>query len=118
VAQLEEFQPAGDHENPGGGVRPLVQNPTGISITNDKSNDFQRLACQVVSRLHRFARETTMRNSDRQQAEGTFHQKRGESRQKLGEAKNDPKLESKGRTEKIAGTVQKTLGKMERLAGK
>jgi len=59
-----------------------------------------------------------MRNSDRQQAEGTFHQKRGAAREKLGEVKNDPKLESRGRTEKIAGTVQKGLGKIERLVGK
>jgi uncharacterized protein YjbJ (UPF0337 family) len=59
-----------------------------------------------------------MRNSDRQQAEGTFRQKRGAAKEKLGEMKNDPKLESRGRTEKIAGAVQKGLGKVERLVGK
>ena len=72
----------------------------------------------MVACLHRFAWETTKRNSDRQQAEGTFHQKRGAAREKVGEVNNDPKLESRGRSEMIAGTVQKALGKMERLVGK
>jgi uncharacterized protein YjbJ (UPF0337 family) len=59
-----------------------------------------------------------MRNSTRQQVEGTFHEKRGAAKQKLGEQARNPQLESEGRTEKIAGAVQKTLGKVEKLLGK
>jgi uncharacterized protein YjbJ (UPF0337 family) len=59
-----------------------------------------------------------MLNSSKQQLEGKLHEELGEAKQKAGELVNDPKLESEGRTEKIAGIVQKTLGKVEKALGK
>jgi uncharacterized protein YjbJ (UPF0337 family) len=59
-----------------------------------------------------------MPNSTRQQLEGKLHEVKGDAKQKAGELTNDPALESEGRTEKIAGTVQKTLGELEKLVGK
>ena len=59
-----------------------------------------------------------MVNSTRQQAEGKLKEARGLAKQKAGEAIHNPQLESEGRTEKIAGTVQKKLGQVEKLIGK
>ncbi len=59
-----------------------------------------------------------MPNSTRQQIEGKLHEAEGDAKQKTGELTNDPALEAEGRTEKIAGIVQKTLGELEKLVGK
>jgi uncharacterized protein YjbJ (UPF0337 family) len=59
-----------------------------------------------------------MLNSSKQQLEGELHEEAGAAKQKAGEITHDPELESQGRTEKIAGIVQKTLGKVEKALGK
>jgi uncharacterized protein YjbJ (UPF0337 family) len=59
-----------------------------------------------------------MPNSTRQELEGKLHEVKGEAKEKAGKITHDPALESEGRTEKIAGTVQKTLGKLEKLIDK
>jgi uncharacterized protein YjbJ (UPF0337 family) len=59
-----------------------------------------------------------MPNSTRQQLEGKLHEVKGDAKEKAGELTNDPALEGEGRTEKIAGTVQKKLGELEKLVGK
>ena len=59
-----------------------------------------------------------MANSTRQQIEGKLHEAKGEAKEKAGELTNDPALAEEGRTEKIAGTVQKKLGELEKLLGK
>ncbi len=59
-----------------------------------------------------------MLNSTKQQLEGQLHEDKGAAKQEAGEITNDPELVSEGRTEKIAGIVQKTLGKVEKALGK
>ena len=59
-----------------------------------------------------------MTESTKQQLEGTLHEAKGAAKQEAGERTNDPQLESEGRTEKIAGTVQRKLGELEKLFGK
>ena len=59
-----------------------------------------------------------MLNSTKQELEGKLRETKGAAKQELGEATNDPQLESEGRTEKIAGIVQEALGKVEKALGK
>ena len=59
-----------------------------------------------------------MLNSSKQELEGKLHEELGAAKQKAGEITNNPELESEGRTEKVAGIVQKTLGKVEKALGK
>jgi uncharacterized protein YjbJ (UPF0337 family) len=59
-----------------------------------------------------------MLDSTKQQIEGKLHEAKGAAKEKAGELAKDPNLESEGRTEKIAGIVQNTLGKAEKLLGK
>lgn len=49
-----------------------------------------------------------MPNSTQPQLEGKLHEVKGDAKKKAGELTNDPALEAEGRTEKIAGTVQKS----------
>ena len=59
-----------------------------------------------------------MLNSTKQQLEGKIHEEKGAAKQEAGEITNNPELESEGRKEKVAGIVQKTLGKVEKALGK
>jgi uncharacterized protein YjbJ (UPF0337 family) len=59
-----------------------------------------------------------MLNSTKQHLEGKLHEEKGAAKQKAGEVLKNPKLESEGRTEKVAGIVQKTLGRVEKALGK
>ena len=59
-----------------------------------------------------------MTNSTKQELEGDLHDVKGTAKEAAGKATNDPDLEAEGRTEKIAGIVQKKLGQIEKLIGK
>ncbi len=59
-----------------------------------------------------------MKNSTKQQIEGDMHDARGTAKEAAGKLAHDPDLEGEGRIEKIAGIVQKKLGKLEQLIGK
>ena len=59
-----------------------------------------------------------MTNSTKQELEGDLHDAKGTAKEAAGKAANDPDLEAEGRTEKIAGIVQKKLGQIEKLIGK
>jgi uncharacterized protein YjbJ (UPF0337 family) len=59
-----------------------------------------------------------MLNSTRQQLEGQLHEEKGAAKQEAGEVTHNPDLEAEGRSEKIAGIVQKKLGQLESLIGK
>jgi uncharacterized protein YjbJ (UPF0337 family) len=58
-----------------------------------------------------------MLNSTKQQIEGTLHEQKGAAKEETGKLLNNPEMESEGRTEKVAGIVQKTLGKVEKALG-
>ena len=59
-----------------------------------------------------------MLDSTKQQLEGKLHETKGKAKEQAGKMTNDPELESEGRTEKVAGIVQKKLGEMEKVFGK
>jgi uncharacterized protein YjbJ (UPF0337 family) len=59
-----------------------------------------------------------MLDSTKQQLEGKLHEAKGAAKLEAGKITNNPELESEGRTEKIAGIVQKKLGELEKVFGK
>jgi uncharacterized protein YjbJ (UPF0337 family) len=59
-----------------------------------------------------------MTNSTRQQIEGNLHDAKGTAKEAEGKLTSDPDLEAEGRIEKVAGIVQKKLGKLEKMIGK
>jgi uncharacterized protein YjbJ (UPF0337 family) len=59
-----------------------------------------------------------MTNSTKQQIEGDLHDAKGTAKEAEGKLIQDPDLEAEGRTEKVAGIVQKKLGQLEKLIGK
>ena len=59
-----------------------------------------------------------MTNSTRQQKEGDLHDAKGTAKEAEGKLVHDPDLEAEGRIEKVAGIVQKKLGKLEKMIGK
>jgi uncharacterized protein YjbJ (UPF0337 family) len=61
---------------------------------------------------------TKIANSTKQQFEGDLHDAKGTAKEAEGKLTHNPDLEAEGRTEKIAGIVQKKLGQIEKLIGK
>ena len=59
-----------------------------------------------------------MKTSTKDQIEGKFHELKGDVKQKTGQVTNNPKLETKGQTEKFAGKVQKKVGQIEEVLEK
>ncbi len=59
-----------------------------------------------------------MKQSTRDEAEGTFHDLKGSIKSKVGKVTNDPNLEVEGVVEKIGGKLQKKIGQVERLVEK
>jgi uncharacterized protein YjbJ (UPF0337 family) len=60
-------------------------------------------------------KEAIMKQSSRDQAEGTLHEVKGKLKEKLGRATNKPNLEDEGTEEKVSGKVQKKVGQVERV---
>jgi uncharacterized protein YjbJ (UPF0337 family) len=56
-----------------------------------------------------------MKQSSKDQAEGTFHEVKGKVKEKVGRATNNPNLENEGTDEKVSGKVQKKVGQVERV---
>ena len=56
-----------------------------------------------------------MTNSTRQQIEGDLHDAKGTAKEAEGKLAHDPDLEAEGRIEKVAGIVQKKLGKTREI---
>jgi uncharacterized protein YjbJ (UPF0337 family) len=56
-----------------------------------------------------------MKQSSKDQAEGTIHEVKGKVKEKVGRATNNPNLEDEGTDEKVAGKVQKKVGQVERV---
>jgi uncharacterized protein YjbJ (UPF0337 family) len=49
------------------------------------------------------------------QTEGKFHELKGALREKAGRLIGNPDLEAEGQAEKLAGTVQKKVGQIEKV---
>lgn len=56
-----------------------------------------------------------MKPSTQDQVQGTLHEIKGKAKQKVGEVTNNPDLAAEGQGEKLAGTVQKKVGQIEKL---
>jgi uncharacterized protein YjbJ (UPF0337 family) len=56
-----------------------------------------------------------MKSSNRDKAEGTFHEAKGKVKEIAGKLSDNPKLEAKGKAEKIAGRVQKKVGEVKKV---
>jgi uncharacterized protein YjbJ (UPF0337 family) len=56
-----------------------------------------------------------MKTSTQDEIAGKAHEVKGKIREKAGELANDPDLEGKGISERVAGNVQKKLGQLQRI---
>lgn len=59
-----------------------------------------------------------MKTSLRDKTEGTLHEVKGKVREVTGELINDPALKADGASERLAGTVQKKIGRIKKAFGK
>ena len=58
-----------------------------------------------------------MKQSTEDKAEGTFHEVKGEVKEKVGQVTNMPDLADEGKAEKIDGKIQKKIGQVEKVLG-
>ena len=63
-------------------------------------------------------RGDTMKSSMKDKAEGTFHEVKGTVKEAVGKITDNPKLEVKGKAEKMAGKAQEKLGQVKKVFGK
>jgi len=56
-----------------------------------------------------------MKPSTEHQIKGALHEVKGAVKEKAGQAIGNPDLEAEGQSEKIAGTVQKKIGQIEKV---
>ena len=56
-----------------------------------------------------------MKDSTKDKVAGKVHEVKGELKEKVGKATNNPDLESQGQAEKIGGKVQKKVGDIEKV---
>jgi uncharacterized protein YjbJ (UPF0337 family) len=56
-----------------------------------------------------------MKQSTEDQAKGTFHEVKGKVKESVGKATNNPRLQDEGTDERVAGTVQKKIGQVEKV---
>ncbi|MDR3579597.1 MAG: CsbD family protein [Oryzomonas sp.] len=59
-----------------------------------------------------------MKSSTKDQAQGAFHQVKGTVKEIAGKLSDNPKLESQGTGEKIAGQIQEKIGQVKKVVGK
>jgi uncharacterized protein YjbJ (UPF0337 family) len=59
-----------------------------------------------------------MKKSTEDKAEGTFHEIKGQLKEKVGQVTNSPDLAAEGKAEKIAGKIRKKIGQVEKFFGK
>ena len=56
-----------------------------------------------------------MKDSTKDQAEGTLHEVKGKVKEAVGRATNNPNLQDDGTYEKVAGKVKKKIGQVEKV---
>jgi uncharacterized protein YjbJ (UPF0337 family) len=59
--------------------------------------------------------ESTMADSTKDKIQGAMHDAKGTIKEKVGQATNDPNMESEGAAEKVGGKVQKKVGDVEKV---
>jgi uncharacterized protein YjbJ (UPF0337 family) len=58
-----------------------------------------------------------MKSSMKDKVEGIFHEAKGKIKEVAGEITDNPKLETKGKSEKLAGKVQEKIGQVKKVLG-
>ena len=58
-----------------------------------------------------------MKPSTTDQVQGTLHEVKGDLKEKIGQVTGNPDAANEGQAEKIAGTVQKKIGQVEKVVG-
>ena len=59
-----------------------------------------------------------MKQSTTDKVEGSLHEAKGKVKETVGHVLNKPDLEAEGKTEKVAGKVQKKVGDVEKVFDK
>ncbi len=59
-----------------------------------------------------------MKPSTKDQLQGALHEIKGGAKQAAGEVTNNPNLAAEGQGEKLAGTIQKKVGQIEKVLEK
>jgi uncharacterized protein YjbJ (UPF0337 family) len=59
-----------------------------------------------------------MESSIKDKLEGTFHEVKGKAKEVAGKLSDNPKLETEGTGEKMAGKVQEKIGEVKKVWGK
>ena len=58
-----------------------------------------------------------MKSSIKDKVKGTYHEAKGAVKEMAGEITDNPKLEAKGKAEKIAGKFQEKIGQVKKVLG-
>jgi len=58
-----------------------------------------------------------MKESTKNEVEGTAHVLKGQVKEAIGHATNNPHLEAEGTGEKVAGKIQKKVADIEKVVG-
>lgn len=80
------------------------------------SGEYREVQGGVISRIG--VKETLMRPSTKDKAEGKLREVRGALKEAIGAAARDRDLEVEGRFEKSLGKVQGAVGRVEKAVGK
>ena len=59
-----------------------------------------------------------MKPSTKDEVGGKVHEVKGQVKERVGRATNNPDLEAEGQDEKIGGKVQNKIGQVEKVLGK
>jgi uncharacterized protein YjbJ (UPF0337 family) len=81
------------------------------------SGDYGLDEHKMQSKLIKGGEENIMQPSTQDRTEGKLHEVKGEIKEEVGKATNDPDLEVSGNAEKKAGKVQKWIGRAEKAVG-
>jgi uncharacterized protein YjbJ (UPF0337 family) len=63
-------------------------------------------------------KENSMKPSNQDRNEGTFHTVKGSVKEIAGKLSDNPKLEAEGTIEKISGNIQQKIGQIKKVLGK
>ena len=58
-----------------------------------------------------------MKSSMKDKVKGTFHEANGKVKEMAGKVSDNPKLEAKGKGEKMAGKAQRKIGQVKKVLG-
>ena len=59
-----------------------------------------------------------MKNSTTDKIEGALHEAKGKIKEKVGQATDDPGLETEGQAEKVSGKIQMKVGQVKQVFNK